>query len=340
VRPTEAKKTHLCASVNKIRAFSIIAALGLALSACENTVDINAPWKETLVVYGLLDPYDSVQRIRVNKAFLGGDGTVYQTAQISDSLFADSVLVTLTRTATGQQIPCTPEWSTQKDSGIFASQYTRLWTTRERIYPNEVYEIRVQNPLSGTSIYSSTRSVGDAKIQSPFNSVTNLFSVGPEYITVSFTPGANTYAYDVKFYVHYESINALDTNQKSRHTAVWSMLRNYYVQPGIRALNQIPRLSFLQFLANTIPSDPNTLHRLKNVGIVFYGGNQQLLDYISVNEPSIGIVQKQAEYSNIDGGLGLFASRSQQKIDQVPIHSASIQYLAKHPTTLPLNLIP
>jgi hypothetical protein len=65
-----------------------------------------------------------------------------------------------------------------------------------------------------------------------------------------------------------------------------------------------------------------------------------LLDYISVNEPSIGIVQKQAEYSNIDGGLGLFASRCTQTIDRVPIHAASISYMAKHPTTLPLNLIP
>jgi len=326
--------------VSKIRAFSIIAILGLFASSCENTVDINAPWKETLVVYGLLDPFDSVQRIKVNKAFLGGDGSVYQTAKIADSLFADSIKVFLIRSATGESIECQPEWVLEKDSGIFANDYTRIWTTRERIYSNESYEIRVSNPLSGTQIYSSTRTVGDAKIQSPFNSVTNLFSVGPEYVTISFTPGANTYAYDVRFLVHYQSINALDTNQKTEHTAVWKMLSNYYVQPGNRALNQIPRLSFLQFLANTIPSDPNTLHRFTSVGIVFYGGNQQLLDYISVNEPSIGIVQKQAEYSNIDGGLGLFASRCTQTIDRVPIHAASISYMAKHPTTLPLNLIP
>jgi hypothetical protein len=38
--------------------------LGLTLifiSSCDNEVDINADWKETIVVYGLINPNDSVQ---------------------------------------------------------------------------------------------------------------------------------------------------------------------------------------------------------------------------------------------------------------------------------------
>ena len=75
-----------------INSLGIILVL-LAFSSCENTVDINADWKETIVVYGLLDPNDSVQYIKVNKAFLNQNTSAYTVAQISDSLYLDSTEV-------------------------------------------------------------------------------------------------------------------------------------------------------------------------------------------------------------------------------------------------------
>jgi hypothetical protein len=105
-------------------------------------------------------------------------------------------------------------------------------------------------------------------------------------------------------------------------------------------LYKIPRLALLQFLRNTITADPGLYHRLKYAGIRVYGGNQLLSDYISVNEPSIGIVQKQAEFSNIQGGIGLFASRCIQKIDKVKFDSGSILFLRNNAETKALNILP
>ena len=62
----------------------ILCLFGLIFSSCDTDFDVNAPWKETTVVYGLLDPGKELQQIRISKAFLG-DMDALQMAQYSDS---------------------------------------------------------------------------------------------------------------------------------------------------------------------------------------------------------------------------------------------------------------
>jgi hypothetical protein len=163
--------------------------------------------------------------------------------------------------------------------------------------------------------------------------------VGPEFVTISYVAAPNAFAYDARFHVYYEEINTADTNAKTEKMATWRVVSNFLVGNNSVPMRQIPRLSFLQFLQSSITAAPNLKHRIKWVGITLYGGNQTLVDYISVNEPSIGIVQKQAEFTNINGGYGLFASRSTNKVWYVPMDPASITYLQKHELTKALNFV-
>jgi hypothetical protein len=247
--------------------------------------------------------------------------------------------VELKRLWNGQIIVCTAEEGPKKDSGIFANNKNILWVTREKIYPNEEYEITVTNPLTKTKAVSTTQTVGGTKIRSPFIDQTNVFSVGPEYLTISYVAAPNAFAYDARFHVYYEEINTSDTNAKVSKMVTWRVVNNYLVGNNTTPMRQVPRLSFLQFLQSNITAAPNLKHRIKWVGLTLYAGNQTLVDYISVNEPSIGIVQKQAEFTNITGGYGLFASRSTSKVWGVPIDGASIVYLQKHELTKALNFV-
>ena len=52
---------------------------------CETDFDVNADWKETTVVYGLLDASLDTQYIRINKGYLGNMSAL-DMAQNSDSL--------------------------------------------------------------------------------------------------------------------------------------------------------------------------------------------------------------------------------------------------------------
>jgi len=55
-------------TVNKF-IFSAITAGTLLLSACSTDLDVIGDYKETMIVYGLLDQAQDTQYVKINKAF-------------------------------------------------------------------------------------------------------------------------------------------------------------------------------------------------------------------------------------------------------------------------------
>ena len=79
----------------------LLLALPALLVSCSTDFDTTADYKEVMVVYGLLNQYDSVQYIKVNKAFLG-DGNALIMAENSDSInYGDILDVTLEKIDNG-----------------------------------------------------------------------------------------------------------------------------------------------------------------------------------------------------------------------------------------------
>ena len=56
--------------------------------ACETNFDVNAPWKESAIIYGLLDQTVDTQKDIIYKAFLGQE-SAYIMAQDADSFYYD-----------------------------------------------------------------------------------------------------------------------------------------------------------------------------------------------------------------------------------------------------------
>ena len=314
------------------------------LFSCKNELDINADWKETIVVYGMLNINDSVQYVRVTKAFLNKNTGALQVAKISDSLYLDSAVVTLRSSDNSFSDKLTRVWNIPKDSGLFANDINPLYrisTSGGRaLNAGKRYILEVFSPKSGNTVRAETNLVGVANILSPFRDSNSNFAITPEFLTISLKAGQNSFAYDVKLDITYDEFPVSDTFKKTTKTATWNVLTNVSALGNSNMLYKIPRLAFLQYLRNTITADPGLYHRLKFAGMRVYGGNQLLSDYISVNEPSIGIVQKQAEFSNIQGGIGLFASRCIQRIDRVKFDGGSILFMRNNVETKPLNILP
>ena len=72
--------------MNKCK-FLLVIFLGILFS-CETDFDVNAPWQETAVIYGLLDQTLDTQRIIIYKSFLGKESG-YVMAQETDSFYYD-----------------------------------------------------------------------------------------------------------------------------------------------------------------------------------------------------------------------------------------------------------
>ena len=321
----------------------VVVSLGLlfSMSGCDNEVDINADWKEILVVYGLLDPLDSVQYIKVNKAFLNENENALKVAQNPDSLFLKDARVTLLHINSGKLIELQRVNEIPKQPGVFAQDPNYLYKTTEPILENEPYKLVVESSLTGQKIQAVTWTLKKARIEAPFKSSNPTFSLGAKFIVISYVPGWNSYAYDIKMRVKIDEFNRQDTSFFQTRDLTWNVITNYVVQRNTTAavLHQIERESFMQFLASSMDTSRAIVRRFKHVSVEYYGGSQNLIDYISVNEPSIGIVQKTAEYSNIEGGMGLFGSRCRQEIGTSNFEPASVGILQNNKLTAPLNFI-
>ena len=284
--------------------------------SCKNDIDINADWKETVVIYGILEPGLKQQKIRVSKAFQNGKTSALVAAQVSDSLFLDTVDVTLTNLKTGIEYKLIPQFNEPKEPGIFANDKNPIYVLDSNVHgyviePDVEYEIEVRNAKTGSRTYSKTRSMGYATLAAPVIADNSIFNIGQNFPFV-LSPGKNSYSYDGKMDLTIKEWNTI-TKDTTEQLIRWNYLTDFIINQGSNAaITRIPRTSFLQLLSSVFEKDKDLHRRIERIDFVTFGGNQQLYDFISVNEPAIGIVQKQTDYSNIINGYGLFASRTEQ----------------------------
>jgi hypothetical protein len=105
--------------------------------------------------------------------------------------------------------------------------------------------------------------------------------------------------------------------------------------------------AFFLFLANNLETDPlitrelgiwdNNIDRIRAFDFVLSIANEELDTYLAVNAPVTGIIQDRPVYTNIAGGLGLFASRTQQKVIGLGVSKPSVQELVEGEHTAALQ---
>lgn len=311
--------------------------------SCSNEIDINADWKETIVIYGLLNPTQREQYVKVAKAFLNENTNALKVAKISDSLYLDTASVKLRRIDNNKIYILKRVWDISKQPGLFANDINPLYKFEpignDTIAPNVEYEIEVLNPKTGNRAFAKTITCAHTTSTSPFRPSSTVFSFQPEFIVVDFWAAVNSVAYAFQFHVTYDEFEKDDTNTKNRKTISWQFEPNYAVTERTNYTLSYPRDNLLSFMVNTMKVSPTTFHRLISVGFTATAVNRDFRDYLAVNEPSIGIVQKQADYTNITNGVGLFGGRTTLEYKNIAIESASINLLRFLAISKPLNIV-
>jgi hypothetical protein len=84
-----------------LKYLSVFALLFFGLSACEDDIKLDGDFVETAVVYGLLDQADSIQYIKITRAFIG-PGSALDNALIADSSYFEQVEATVSEVVNGQ----------------------------------------------------------------------------------------------------------------------------------------------------------------------------------------------------------------------------------------------
>jgi len=308
--------------------------------SCKNDLEINAPYKETFVIFGLLDINADTQFIKINKAFLTDEQSVKEVALVPDSVYFNDLKAELIEESSGKKIALLPINVSGKKAGTFITNPNIVYYTAEKLNKSSTYKIIAENLKTGKSAQSSTTLVGNAGIFGPAAFFDNEFSFGALNsvgLGINFVTGANANAYDVLMEFEYEEFYKFDTAIKTTKIITWKMLDAASVNPNSRFLTNLSSELFFDLLTNRIEVRKDWVRSAKKFSFTYVGAGKELVNYISVSKPSIGIVQKQSDYTNIQNGYGVFSSRNFITVGPLPPSAGTISTLSTNGKTATLG---
>jgi len=302
-------------------------ASSMLFSACSTDLDVNGDWKETMVVYGLLDQTQTKQYIKVNKAFLGPQSGLVM-AQIKDSAqYANALTVKLVRVSDNSEVLLRPDNSIPKEDGVFygPDQANAIYSNVDingntvplNLVSSTQYKLVIQNGETGKVVTSQTPLIADFPIVKPNASTpffNFIFANSPNYrFLVEWTSSKNARIYQM--IVRFNYVDSLITGNVNKSIDwVFPAQKTLGLLGGETMTQDFKGQDFLSFIGNKLcnncPVSADLIaRRAVNVDLLLIAGADDLSTFIDVNKPSTGIIQTKPEFTNINGGLGLFSAR-------------------------------
>jgi hypothetical protein len=307
----------------------------LSISSCETDFDVNANWQDVTIVYGLIDPNEEIQLVKINKAYLG-EGDAIEMAAISDSTNYNpsDIRVTLYRI---KEISFN-QYDTlssvilndtilEKDDGLFSIENNIIYTFSkpESFYnTNSIYSLEIINLSSGHMVTSKTEIINNFSFES-LNSSFQWGLYNDQLVdslmfrtkTIEWTKSNNGEIYQLDVLINYIENN--DTI-----SLIWSQPLIEYSSGNMTT--KIKGNLFFDFLSSNLSN--NTAKQFLNLDLVMTVGTDDLKTYINVNKPFSGIVQERPAFSNIDNGIGLFSSRyTYDQINGIELNNSTLNYI-------------
>ncbi len=301
--------------------------LALLVTSCEVEFSPNAAWKETPVVYCVLDQDDDTSWVRVEKCFLG-EGSIYSYGHIADSVnYPQGALrVTLVAQRDGQAVDSMDFTYTlrQRDTGLFAGslQPAYFCVTKGRLKEDCRYVLNIRRTSDGALIASNSssplaliRQTNEVLIRKPSNTGKfGFYDDGPNLeIVWNALENARRYQPRVRFY--YEEYG--DTH------FVDLLCGNRTVTGNAQTYSLLyPRNQFLVDLRNALQHDTASKRYVRTADIYLTACDEQLNAYMNMATQTTSIEDGRQQYSNVDGGLGIVAARRTHLYKTVPVDSS------------------
>jgi len=311
----------------------------IVFTSCKNDFDINAEYKDINIVYGVMNPSQKRQYIRINRAFLT-DGDVFVAATEPDSSNYPYMLnVSISEFNESNQLVNTFMLDTvhlPKTSGAFntgyqpfyyfdapgvhsVSQYNDMSFDTLYLNPKHTFKLKIENPVTGEVTESETKLISDFSIQkpAPFNKFISFIT--DNRIAVEMRSPIYAKVYDAKFIFFYREVDVNNVSDTIEKSITWKLgtLKSERISGGEDVFFQYVPYSFFNILKNQIPAS-ETLKRFHgtfstgqrtDIQLVITAGALELSAYIDANKPSNSIIQDRPVYTNIVNGIGIFSSK-------------------------------
>lgn len=314
----------------------------ILFNACSTDLDVKGDWKETMVVYGLLDQSKPKQYIKINKAFLG-EGNALSFAQVKDSVqFVNALTVILEKVSTGDTFQFKPTSTIPKDGGtfygpnqtnaIYSGNSTNLFGAT--LTTNSTYKLTIKNSETGTEVKATTKLVSDfGNFSLPTPSTSNFSLIiannnGYKF-RVTWPSAANAKLYQLIMRFNYiDSTTSGNVNQYI--DKIFPETKTQTLAGGEVIEYSIVGQDYLQYIASQIDNYSGLWQRKPgNIELFAIAAGEELSTFIDVNKPSTGIVQEKPEYTNITNGLGIFSARYYKAAFSKPMSKSTIDSLSR-----------
>ncbi|HXH20331.1 MAG TPA: hypothetical protein VNJ07_14745 [Chitinophagales bacterium] len=316
--------------------------------SCSNDLDIAADYKETTIVYGLLNlADDTVHYVQVFKGYLDENTSALLLAQNPDSIYYDdSAEVKLEADAQVHILKKidAAQIGLQRDEGIFVDSPNYVYRLSGPLQ-DAVYHFTFTNKRTGHTVTAQTPVVKDFSINRPSPLLpVNLATSAPNQVQWRSAENGKIYQAIMRFYYEEWSIHspaAVDTLHID-----W-LLFNNVTSPATTGnesmTHEFDGTQFLSFLGTQLEAAPDLRRKALDepLEFLFYVGAEDLYDYLRVNGAQTGItsLQVKPEFTNITNGLGIFSSRYNKTLSGIKITDRSIDSLSCGSHTKNLNFV-
>lgn len=301
--------------------YTLFISLALITGSCKNDLQVTDTWKETMVVFGLLNQKDTAHYIKINKAYLG-EADALQMGGVYDSIqYATQLSVTLERWMNNNLVSThilSRDTTIAKGPGVFAFPNQVLYKTTDAIFPDSKYKLRITNTETGKEVTANTELVQNFIITAPLPAQTIVGFTNPvSPFRVEWNSAYNGRLYQLAirfYYVRKDKITGIKTQDSVDW--IWAERKSNTIGGGETMSEEFMGETWYRFIGKTVKNDgsvyliPGTISNPNNhLAFIVYAGAEEFSTYMDVNEPSSTILQERPVYTNVQNGIGLFSSR-------------------------------
>ena len=314
--------------------------ISLIFSSCSTDFELNAPYETIPVVYGLLDQSKDTQFVKINRSFLGyGNNVDY--AAINDCTHFEYVVAVLEEyNEFGNLI----DHDTLKEfmvgnlqPGIFYEDSQKVYyleTDNDSLKEENTYHLKVSIPDKGLNFDAETDLIKGSWLNFKFQTILYLAGSGFKVADVDLATTEDGYLeqtlrwttaergkrYELMLRLHYTEVyNDLTEQEKFLE---WNLGRQISVSSsgGEEMFKDVSGGSFFNFVETQLQNYENEDQVMKRVlgmdaiEIILTAGNEDLNTYMQVNEPVTGIVTERPIFTNVNNGIGIFASKYSTRV--------------------------
>jgi len=324
------------------------------LSSCEKEFNPLDEYKDITIVYGLINPIDTVHYLRIHKAFLGPENIILMAKEPDSSLYpVEDIDLRIYEIDRNGKIVAELPWyikeiDNKDTTGYFYAPTQRVYCF-EKIFkktsigeyrPNSDEEItikiEVENNKTKKIVYAQTSLVNSFSVKAPVRNAP--LDLDPEKNSSKFiwNNAKNGRIYDVYYTMRYRE-GILPSNDYIKKTIVWHVGQHSSTKTGdgneqTQNFNFNPGAFYAQIVRDVPYNEKLWRTPYDSVTVAIWCGSEDLYYYHNINKPG-GIAQERPEFTNLKAKIyseelgdykeleheafGIFTSRI---VQYIPIH--------------------